>query len=40
MHEWLELDFDADAQLLEQINSGEFAEGKIGRFLQRPAEQV
>jgi len=34
MHEWLELDFDADAHLLEQINSGKFKEGKIGRFLQ------
>jgi RsiW-degrading membrane proteinase PrsW (M82 family) len=34
MHEWLELDFDEDALLLEQINSGEFAESKIGRFLQ------
>jgi len=33
LHEWLELDFDADARLLEQINSGEFAETKIGRFL-------
>ena len=33
MHEWLELDFDEDALLLEQINSGEFAESKIGRFL-------
>ncbi len=33
MHEWLELDFDADARLLNQINSGEFAESKIGRFL-------
>lgn len=33
MHNWLELDFDADALLLEQINSGRFAEGKIGRFL-------
>lgn len=33
MHEWLELDFDADALLLEQINSGQFAQGKIGRFL-------
>ena len=31
--EWLELDFDQDALLLEQINSGEFAESKIGRFL-------
>ena len=33
MHEWLHLDFDADARLIEQINSGSFAEGKIGRFL-------
>jgi RsiW-degrading membrane proteinase PrsW (M82 family) len=33
MHEWLELDFDEDALLLEQINSGEFRESKIGRFL-------
>jgi RsiW-degrading membrane proteinase PrsW (M82 family) len=33
MHEWLELDFDEDALLLEQINSGEFTESKIGRFL-------
>jgi RsiW-degrading membrane proteinase PrsW (M82 family) len=34
MHEWLEVDFDEDALLLEQINSGEFAESKIGRFLE------
>lgn len=33
MREWLELDFDADARLLEQINSGEFAASKIGGFL-------
>lgn len=33
LHEWLELDFDADARLLYQINSGELAESKIGRFL-------
>jgi RsiW-degrading membrane proteinase PrsW (M82 family) len=33
MHEWLELDFDEDAKLLEQIKSGEFTETKIGRFL-------
>lgn len=33
MHAWLELDFDADTLLLEQINSGEFAQSKIGRFL-------
>ena len=33
LHEWLELDFDADALLLQQINSGDFAQTKIGRFL-------
>lgn len=34
MHEWLEVDFDEDAMLLEQINSGEFTESRIGRFLE------
>jgi hypothetical protein len=34
MHEWLEVDFDEDALLLEQINSGAFVESKIGRFLE------
>ena len=34
MHQWLEVDFDEDALLLEQINSGAFAESKIGRFLE------
>jgi RsiW-degrading membrane proteinase PrsW (M82 family) len=33
MHAWLELDFDADTLLLEQINSGEFAQSRIGQFL-------
>jgi RsiW-degrading membrane proteinase PrsW (M82 family) len=33
MHSWLELDFDADASLIEMINSHEFSESKIGRFL-------
>jgi RsiW-degrading membrane proteinase PrsW (M82 family) len=33
LHDWLELDFDADARLIEMITSGEFAESKIGRFL-------
>jgi len=33
MHEWLELDFDADARLIAMITSGEFAESRIGRFL-------
>jgi len=34
MHEWLEVDFDEDALLLETINSGEFTDSKIGQFLQ------
>jgi hypothetical protein len=33
MHAWLELDFDADTQLLELINSSEFHNSKIGIFL-------
>jgi RsiW-degrading membrane proteinase PrsW (M82 family) len=34
MHEWLEVDFDEDALLLEQISSPGFTESRIGRFLQ------
>jgi len=33
MHEWLQLDFDEDANLLEQISSGEFKQSKVGVFL-------
>lgn len=33
MHEWLQLDFDEDALLVQQITSGEFSETKVGRFL-------
>lgn len=33
LHDWLELDFDADAHLITMITSGEFTESKIGRFL-------
>jgi RsiW-degrading membrane proteinase PrsW (M82 family) len=33
VHRWLELDFDADALLIEQINSAEFSRSRIGRFL-------
>jgi len=33
VHHWLELDFDADARLLEQINSTSFSSSRIGRFL-------
>lgn len=34
LHDWLELDFDADADLITMIESGEFSESKIGRFLE------
>jgi RsiW-degrading membrane proteinase PrsW (M82 family) len=34
LHQWLELDFDADADLIEMIESGEFSESKIGKFLE------
>lgn len=33
MHTWLEVEFDADAELLEQINSGEFSSTRIGMYL-------
>jgi RsiW-degrading membrane proteinase PrsW (M82 family) len=33
VHRWLELDFDADARLLQHINSAEFSRSKIGVFL-------
>jgi len=33
LHEWLHLDFDEDARILSQLNSGEFTESKMGRFL-------
>jgi RsiW-degrading membrane proteinase PrsW (M82 family) len=33
LHDWLELDFDADTKLIRMITSGEFPESKIGRFL-------
>lgn len=34
LHNWLELDFDEDVRLLDQINSGEFSTTNIGRFLE------
>ena len=34
IHEWLELDFDADARLIAMITSGEFTDTRIGCFLQ------
>lgn len=33
LHEWLEIDFDADARLITMITSGEFSDSRIGRFL-------
>jgi RsiW-degrading membrane proteinase PrsW (M82 family) len=33
MHDWLEIDLDADMDLIGMINSGEFSRSKIGRFL-------
>lgn len=33
MHDWLEVDFDEDAMLLDQLNSGKFTESKLGEFL-------
>ena len=33
LHDWLELDFDADARLIEMITSGEFSNSKIGIYL-------
>ncbi len=34
LHQWLELDFDADADLILQLNSGEFEETNIGQYLE------
>ena len=33
MHDWLEVDFDANEELLEKIQSGHFTQNKAGRFL-------
>jgi RsiW-degrading membrane proteinase PrsW (M82 family) len=33
MHDWLEVDFDADEQVLSQIHDGKFVHSKSGRFL-------
>ena len=33
LHDWVMFDFDEDANLLAQIDSGEFTSSKIGRFL-------
>jgi RsiW-degrading membrane proteinase PrsW (M82 family) len=34
LHDWLELDFDADTNLIDMIESGQFTESKIGQFLE------
>jgi len=33
LRKWLAIDFDADTELLELINSGDFSNSKIGRYL-------
>lgn len=33
MHDWLEIDLDADMDLISMINSGEFSRSKMGQFL-------
>lgn len=33
LHDWLQIDFDEDANILAQINSGEFTDSKMGHFL-------
>ena len=33
LRRWMQIDFDADAELLERISSGEFTESKVGKFL-------
>jgi hypothetical protein len=33
MHDWLEVDFDANEELMTQIQSGQFTHSKAGRFL-------
>jgi len=33
MHDWLEVDFDANEEILEKIHSGQFTQSKAGQFL-------
>ena len=33
LHDWLHIDFDEDAKILTQLNSGEFTDSRMGRFL-------
>lgn len=34
LRKWLAIDFDADTELLELINSGNFSDSKVGRYLE------
>lgn len=34
LHDWLELDFDADADLIQQLDSGEFESTHVGVYLK------
>ena len=39
LRNWLEVGFDADAELLELLNSGRITESKVGKFLQSLREK-
>ena len=39
LHDWLEVDFDEDADLLQMINSGEFSQSRVGLFLTELREK-
>lgn len=39
LHDWLEADFDEDADLLKMINSGEFSQSRVGQFLTELREK-
>jgi hypothetical protein len=39
MHQWLEVDFDANEELLESIKAGEFTQSKAGQFLLQLRER-
>ena len=39
MHDWLEVDFDANEEILEKIQAGEFTNSKAGRFLLQLRER-
>ncbi|UCC14663.1 MAG: PrsW family intramembrane metalloprotease [Gammaproteobacteria bacterium] len=33
LQKWMQIDFDADTELLELINSGDFSDSKVGKYL-------